>query len=188
MISNTKNYYCCEDISLIENYDEAIKDTKQVWDCHHRNEITLNVSASKLKEMGLFYYRPANELIYLPHSEHISLHSKGIIPWQKGKTGVYSESTIKQMSESAKKRGKMPESAKKQGETMKKKYASGEIQPHNKGKSKFDGKISAFMLWYYLNIENLKYCQVAEKFGVERNYLRKQTKLLGIDKHQPLKI
>ena len=30
--------YCCEDISLIENYIEAVSDDSQVWHCHHRLE------------------------------------------------------------------------------------------------------------------------------------------------------
>ena len=28
--------YCCEDLSLIENYALAVADTTQAWDCHHR--------------------------------------------------------------------------------------------------------------------------------------------------------
>ena len=28
--------FCCEDISLIENYALAVADTTQTWDCHHR--------------------------------------------------------------------------------------------------------------------------------------------------------
>jgi len=31
--------FCCEDLSLIENYDLAISDTNQTWHCHHRLEI-----------------------------------------------------------------------------------------------------------------------------------------------------
>lgn len=31
--------YCCDDISLVENYDKAIADT-EAWDLHHRAEIT----------------------------------------------------------------------------------------------------------------------------------------------------
>ena len=33
--------YCCEDITLIENYDKAIADETQVWDCHHRDEVRI---------------------------------------------------------------------------------------------------------------------------------------------------
>ena len=38
MISNNASKYCCEDISLIENYDKAIEDKTQYWHCHHRLE------------------------------------------------------------------------------------------------------------------------------------------------------
>lgn len=30
--------YCKEDISKIKNYDLAIADTTQIWDCHHMTE------------------------------------------------------------------------------------------------------------------------------------------------------
>ena len=36
------NMYCKVDISKIENYDKAMSDTEQVWDCHHRLEFTLD--------------------------------------------------------------------------------------------------------------------------------------------------
>ena len=32
--------FCKDDISLIENFDKAISDSNQTWDCHHRREIT----------------------------------------------------------------------------------------------------------------------------------------------------
>ena len=31
--------YCKDDISLIENFEKAIADDN-IWDCHHRKEIT----------------------------------------------------------------------------------------------------------------------------------------------------
>lgn len=72
--------FCCEEISLIENYNEALNDTTQIWDCHHRNEIELNKKAQELIDMGLYYNRPASELIFLPHIEHTRMHMK--IRWQ----------------------------------------------------------------------------------------------------------
>ena len=66
--------YCCEDISLIENYEKAINDTTQTWDCHHRLEIELDKSVQELIDLGLYYDRPAKELIFLTHSEHAVLH------------------------------------------------------------------------------------------------------------------
>lgn len=70
--------FCCEDISLIENYEKMISDnTDTVWVCHHRLGIVLNKSGEELEAMGLYWNRPASELIFLTESEHISLHKKG---------------------------------------------------------------------------------------------------------------
>ena len=71
--------FCREDPSLIENYDKAIADTSQIWECHHRLEIQGSVITSKkeLKEQGLYYHRSACELIFLTRAEHTSLHHKG---------------------------------------------------------------------------------------------------------------
>ena len=72
--------YCSDDISLIENYELAINDTTQTWDCHHRGEILPcgRFSHNDLKKFGLYYKRPAAELIFLTHSEHRRLHTKGV--------------------------------------------------------------------------------------------------------------
>lgn len=71
--------YCCEDISLIENYAQAMNDESQVWDCHHRGEILPcgRFSRTGLKKFGLYWKRPAAELIFLTKAEHSRLHQKG---------------------------------------------------------------------------------------------------------------
>ena len=71
--------YCKEDLSLIENYNKAVTDTTQVWDCHHRLEIQDDIKLSKkeLIDNRLYYQRPANELIFLTHSDHVKLHNAG---------------------------------------------------------------------------------------------------------------
>ena len=78
------NAFCKEDISKIENYDKAINDTTQTWDCHHKEEIrilpsgmTVYRSREELIENGRYYHCPANELIFLTKSEHQRLHKKG---------------------------------------------------------------------------------------------------------------
>ena len=73
----TLKRFCCEDISLIENYEQAINDDIQMWDCHHRFETDKGMSSKQLKKMGLYYNRPANELIFLKKTEHRRLHYKG---------------------------------------------------------------------------------------------------------------
>ena len=68
--------YCCDDISLIENYDDAFNDDSNMWDCHHHKETDEHLSRSYLMNHNLYYHRPANELIFLPHNEHRSVHIK----------------------------------------------------------------------------------------------------------------
>lgn len=118
--------FCKEDPSLIENYDKAVADTTQIWDCHHRLEIQGDEvhSMEELKELGLYYHRPACELIFLTHSEHSSLHNKG------EKNAMYhfeySEQTRKKMSESHK--GKVgPNKGKKLSEETKNKIAKSHL-------------------------------------------------------------
>lgn len=72
--------FCCEDISTIENYDLAVADKERVWCCHHRleyNEATGKFTLSfVLKNRGLYYHRPASELIFMTLSDHRALHVK----------------------------------------------------------------------------------------------------------------
>ena len=106
--------FCCEDPSLIENYDKAIADTTQTWDCHHRGEILPcgRFSRDDLKKFGLYYNRPASELIFLTHSEHRQLHNKGV---------PKSEATKKAMSETRKGVPKSEAHKKAIGEALSKK-------------------------------------------------------------------
>ena len=77
---NCVKAYCSEDISLIENYALAIADTTQTWDCHHRGEILPcgRFSPNDLTKFGLYFNRPASELIFLTKAEHSSLHKRGV--------------------------------------------------------------------------------------------------------------
>lgn len=75
------NAYCIEDISLIENYKEAVEDKSETWVCHHKLELHedyLN-TAEDLDMMNLYYHRPACELIFLKRSEHVKLHNSNIV-------------------------------------------------------------------------------------------------------------
>ena len=70
--------YCSEDISLIENYNQAISDEERTWEIHHRIECDENgrtlFTCKQLKEMGLYFKRPASELIFVTRSMHWKLH------------------------------------------------------------------------------------------------------------------
>lgn len=65
--------YCCEDISLIENYTEAVVDSK-MWDIHHRAETDEVLTRKELIAQGRYWKRPASELIFLTRAAHRKLH------------------------------------------------------------------------------------------------------------------
>lgn len=81
--------FCCDDLSLIENYDEAMNDKTQIWDCHHKLEIELNLSRDELIEKDLYDNRPASELIFLTHEEHTRIHKTGELNPHYGKEGTF---------------------------------------------------------------------------------------------------
>ena len=90
MISETQaRKYCKEDISLIENYEQAINDNTQKWHCHHRRESVYTKKG--LIEIGEYYHRPAIELIFMTEEEHKRFHRIG---------KHHSEKTKKKISES----------------------------------------------------------------------------------------
>lgn len=69
----------CTNFKEIENYEEAVKSPER-YDLHHRREIetledgtTVLRSAKELKDLDLYWHRPAEELIFLKHSEHSSI-------------------------------------------------------------------------------------------------------------------
>ena len=88
----------CKDYEKIENYEKAKKDNFKGWNCHHRLEThnsdgerrLVDITRRELKALGMYYSRPADELIFLKISEHSRLHAKGKHP---------SEETRKKMSE-----------------------------------------------------------------------------------------
>lgn len=83
----------CKDYAKIENYDKAIADTTQTWQCHHRLEThnsdgerrLVNISSAELIALDMYYDRPPEELIFLTTVEHRRLHLKGKPSPCKGK-------------------------------------------------------------------------------------------------------
>ena len=65
--------YCCEDISLIENWNKALNDTEEVWSIHHKLGEVL--SKAELIERGLYYNRPAHDLVFLNRLGHFLRHN-----------------------------------------------------------------------------------------------------------------
>lgn len=86
--------YCSDGIEHIENYSEALADGFDGWCIHHRLEFTLDGAlahtSNELKRMGMYYGRPAFELIFMTVAEHRRIHnndakSRGTL--FKGSTG-----------------------------------------------------------------------------------------------------
>lgn len=120
----------CRTPELIENYNKAVADTTQMWDCHHRLESHFSdgterprnaqLSQAELIALGVYFDRPPEELIFLTEKMHndithkgkkrsaetkrkISNANKGKPSWKKGiKTGPRSEETKKKLSEAHK--------------------------------------------------------------------------------------
>ena len=126
--------YCKEDLSKIENYEQAVNDTTQVWDLHHRTEIWWNCTKKDLIENECYYNRKACELIFLTHAEHTRIHNSGELNSMYGKT--HTQEARKKISESNK--GRPPWN---KGKTMSEEFSrkmsevkKGQV-PWNKGKT-----------------------------------------------------
>lgn len=119
------NYCFCRTPELIENYDKAVADTTQTWQCHHRLEThnsdgerrLVDISSSELIALGVYYDRPPEELIFLTPIEHISLHKAGKPSPNKGKK--LSEETKKKISETLKGKHHSEASRKRISEALK---------------------------------------------------------------------
>lgn len=118
--------YCCEKISLIENYDKAKMDLLETWHLHHRKEDE-GFSVKELIDLGMYYGRPASELIFLTKSEHLSLHKKGEKNYWYGKPREkcpmygkhHSDETKKKMSVAHKGKHHSDETRRKMSEVKK---------------------------------------------------------------------
>lgn len=75
----------CKKPELIENYDKAIADECQVWECHHRLEThtsdgerrKVDLKRDELIALGVYYNRPPEELVFITPKEHRKLHNLG---------------------------------------------------------------------------------------------------------------
>ena len=132
-----KRYYC-KDIENVENFEKAKADNFKGWECHHRLEThtpdgkrrDADISHKELIALGLYYHRPAEELIFLTTREHNTFkkgkpgHWKGKQGYWKGKTGPnkgkqFSAETKNKMREKAKGRRHSEETKKRMREARK---------------------------------------------------------------------
>jgi len=134
--SRSKNCYCSEP-SKIENYDKAIENTTQIWECHHRLEThtsdgerrLVDLTPLELKALDMYYHRPPEEFIFLTKEDHVSLHSryrnqkldeKGRTSPNKGKH--LSDETRRKLSNARKGKPKSGEHKRKLSEAHKGKF------------------------------------------------------------------
>ncbi|MCF0125619.1 MAG: hypothetical protein HUJ68_07675 [Clostridia bacterium] len=111
-VKYTKKY--CENYTEIENYEKAIKDETQTWECHHRLEEVFTMK--ELLRAGWYYNVRPEALIFLTKSEHHKIKH----------AGVSSEETRKKHSEANKGRHISEETRKKISEANKGKCFSEE--------------------------------------------------------------
>ena len=84
MLNEICKRYCCEDVSKIENYEEAVNSPWK-WCCHHRLEThnsdgerrLVDITRKELIALDMYYHRPASELIFLTTLEHMRSHREG---------------------------------------------------------------------------------------------------------------
>lgn len=116
------NKHYCSSIENVENYDKAKADNFIGWHCHHRLEThnsdgerrLVDISKKELIALGMYWNRPASELIFLTVKEHSVLHKRGFQKgnqYRKGKPGTmkgkhHSEEAKRKISETSKGRVK----------------------------------------------------------------------------------
>lgn len=107
----------CKDIENVENFEKAAADNFKGWQLHHILEThnsdgerrLVDITASELVKLGMYYNRPAEELIFLTSREHNAFN--------KGKPK--SEETRKKLSEAHKGKQFSEEHKKKLSESKK---------------------------------------------------------------------
>lgn len=155
----------CKNYEQIENYQEAVSSPEK-WDCHHRNEIDMNLSKKELKERGLYYNCPASELIFLTHGAHTSLHHK---------EKVVSNETRKRISDAH--RGENSYMYGKHHSTETKKKMSDAL----KGNKNPNYKNICPALLHMLYIEQGKSAyKIAQELGIARGVIIRRLKELNI--------
>ena len=141
----------CKDYQNIENYEKAAADNFKGWECHHRLEThtpdgkrrEVDIGYKELIALGLYYNRPAEELIFLRKGEHTALRKvsdetrKKISEGNKGKQageknpnyGKHPTDEVRRkMSEAHKGKPKSDEARRKMSEAHKGKPKSDETR------------------------------------------------------------
>lgn len=82
----TAKKYCCEPLEKIEGFKDALE-SEEKYVIHHRLEDS-GISRRELIKLGLYYKRPAEELVWMTDSEHKRHHIKLLSKEELIKRGV----------------------------------------------------------------------------------------------------
>lgn len=135
----------CKDYENIENYQKAKKDNFKGWQCHHRLEThtsdgerrLVDISHKELIALGMYYNRPASELVFLTVKEH-NAYKKGRHLSEEHKKKIGEALKGRQFSDEAKKKMAGVQKGRHLSEETKKKIGAA-----NKGMHFFNnGKIN----------------------------------------------
>ena len=152
----------CKDFENIENYQKAKAENFKGWHCHHRLEThtpdgirrPVDIPQKELIALGMYYHRPASELIFLTTREHNA--------FKKGKK--CSEETKKKIGAALKGEnngmyGKKhsEETKNKIAETLKGKNTWAKGKHHSEETKKKIGEASKGKHWYNNGKEN-RFC------------------------------
>lgn len=163
----------CKDYENIENYDKAKKDNFKNWECHHRLEThtsdgerrLVDITLAELQALGMYYHRPADELIFLTKSEHSSLHKlssetrKRLSDINKGRNNPFygkhhTKENKKRISAASKGRRHTEEARKKMREAKKGKH----LLEETKQKIAEAARINSMGRHWYNNGKENKFC------------------------------
>ena len=121
--------YCKDNISLIENYEQAVNDPINKWVVHHRRETIYSMEG--LKEIGEYYHRPAIELIFMLKGEHARFHHIGKNHSEKAKKKMSESHIGKRHSDKSKKKMSESHIGKRHSDKSKKKMSESQMGNHN---------------------------------------------------------
>lgn len=169
--------FCCEDIALIENYDEAYK-SDEMYAVHHKLGLWFN--RQWLKDNGFYYEQRAEMLMFMKLSEHMTLHSTGHVLSDRAKEKIRKSRIGKSMSDETKR--KISEAKKNPSDETRRKLSmakKGMVSP-NKGKNLSNEVIENMLKAHEKFRKKVYQYTKSGDFVAEYSSITEASRLLGI--------